>query len=87
MKNTKAHSSLLGLVGGYLLYLAWNLYDSMAKEESNMAPWFNILSIIFFVLAGIGVVIYAWWDWDRVNKKEAAGESEEAEKNGGLKKE
>ena len=76
MKNEKIHSSLLGIVGGYLLYLAWQLFDTLRKGESTMAPGLQIAFIVLFVLAGAGILVYAWRDWEKQKKEEANGKTE-----------
>ncbi len=72
--NGKNRSYLLGIVGGYLIYLAWQLFDARADTNTTMTPAARIAFIAFFVIAGVGLMVYAWRVW----KKSA--EEEEKEK-------
>ena len=76
MKNEKIHSMLLGLVGGYLLYLAWDLYEKYRDKAGEMAPALNIVFIIIFALGGLGTLYYAWVIYRKDRK-----ETEEKEQN------
>ena len=87
MRNSKARSSLLGLAGAYLVYLAWSMIESMQKGESTMAPWLSVVFAAFFGLAGIAVLIYAWRDWRKADQNEAKDENTEQTPEAGIKKE
>lgn len=64
MKQSTNRSLLYGLVGGYLLYLAYELLQNRIKNvPSTMAPWLAILFIIFFAGIGIALLVYAWKIW------------------------
>ena len=76
--DPKIHSSLLALVGGYLIYLAYEMFTGMRDGSSDMNPVLNIVFIVFFVLAGIAVLVYAAVEWKNRNKKK-----EEPPKNEG----
>ncbi len=70
--NGKRNSSVLvAVVGGYVLYLAYELLKSLInKEETTMAPAVSILFIVFFVLAGGAAIWYAWKLWMASRKEE-----------------
>ena len=59
MKNEKTHAMLLGLVGGYILYLAYQLFEKYRSGAEEMPPALNILAIIVLGAGGIGTVVYA----------------------------
>lgn len=63
MNSYNGRSSLMALVGGYLLYTAYEIYDGM--KTSSMAPGLSIFFIILFVVAGLGVLVFAWTIWKR----------------------
>ena len=64
MKQSTNRSLLYGLVGGYLLYLAYELLQNRIKNvPSTMAPWLAILFIILFTGIGITLLVYAWKIW------------------------
>ena len=60
MKKESIHSMLLGLVGGYLLFLAWELLDKYRSGSGEMPDAVFIAAIALFTAGGIGVLIYAW---------------------------
>jgi Na+-transporting NADH:ubiquinone oxidoreductase subunit NqrD len=60
VKNEKIHSTLLALVGGYLLFLAYQLFEKYRTGTKEMPDAVFILAIVVFSVAGIGVIIWAW---------------------------
>ena len=60
MKNEKTHSILLTLVGGYMLYLAYQLFGKYRAGTKEMPDAVFILAILLFTAAGIGIWVYAW---------------------------
>ena len=88
--NAKRNSSVLvAVVGGYVLYLAYELLKSLInKEETTMAPAVSIIFIVFFALAGGAAIWYAWKLWmmgrkeerDKVVEIEDDSEAEPAQK-------
>ena len=60
MKGSQTRTTLLVLAGAYLLYLAWEMLNTMRKGETEMQPWLSIVFIVFFTLAGLGVFVLAW---------------------------
>ena len=60
MKGSQTRTTLLALAGAYLLYLAWEMLNTMRKGETEMQPWLSIVFIVFFTLAGLGVFVLAW---------------------------
>lgn len=67
MNNGKTRSALLGLVAAYMLYTAYGLYQN--DTETTMSPTVRTLFIVLFVLAGIGVAVYAYFVWKNSEKK------------------
>lgn len=65
VKNDKIHSSLLTLVGGYLLYIAYHLLENMRKGSADMSRALFTVLIAAFAGVGIGVLFYAWKIWRR----------------------
>ncbi len=58
--NPDIHSVLLAAVGGYLLYIAWQLFDKYRNRAGEMPPALNILAVIVMTLGGLGTLYYAW---------------------------
>ena len=78
MNSSSGRSSLLALAGGYVLYLAYELYDSIRKGTDTMPRAVTILFIVFFAVAGIAVLVYAAQIWRR-GKKDGGQEQRETE--------
>ncbi len=77
MKNEQIHATLLALVGGYLLYLAWQLFDKFRTGTQEMPDAAFILSILVFTAGGIGVLVWAFSIWRRQRAGEKKPEREE----------
>ncbi len=73
MNRNKTRSSLLGIAGGYLVYLAYELFRDRNIAETTMTPFARWLFIALFVLFGGGLMVYAFLQWKKADK---AGEAE-----------
>ncbi len=60
MKKPSVHSIMLALVGGYLLYTAYLLFDKLRTGAQEMPFGLAVAAIVLFGLAGIGVLWYAY---------------------------
>lgn len=81
-KNAQTHATLLALVGGYVLYIAWHLLDNLRSGTADIAPAAAIAAIVFFTVAGIAVLVYAWRVWRHAPKD---GEDSPGDENLSLK--
>ena len=45
----KNRSYLMGIAGGYLLYIAYQLFESRGDQNTTMTPFVRIAFIVFFV--------------------------------------
>ena len=70
MNSAKTRSTLIGVVGGYLGYLAWQLFDERGNTDTAMTPAARIIFIVLFAAAGIGLIVYAWKLWKRALREE-----------------
>ena len=63
--NANANRSMLfGVVGGYLIYLAYELLKGMIdKTPTKMPAWLTVLVIVIFVGAGGALIVFAWKSW------------------------
>ena len=68
MKNERIHSTLLGVVGAYLVYLAYQLFERRAEADAAMPPAVRIVFIAFFALAGAAVMGYAFVLWRKSSR-------------------
>lgn len=78
MKNERIHSTLLGVVGAYLIYLAYQLFEKRADADASMPPALRTVFIAFFGLAGAAVIVYAFLVW---KKSRAEDEQEQQRKD------
>ena len=81
MNNGRTRSSIMGIAGGYLLYIAYQLFQGRNDPESEMNPIVMYFFIVFFVAAAIGLFVYAWKLWKgsmKEEKEEPAKEDENA---------
>lgn len=65
MNGEKTRSCLMGIVGGYLVYTAWQLYQGRNDPETTMTAGMMILFVALFVIAGVGLMAYAVILWKR----------------------
>ena len=81
--NGKNRSYILGIAGGYLLYLAYQLFENRDNPEAGMSQGVRILFIALFVLLGIGLMIYACRIWKIADREEKENsENQTAEDDG-----
>ena len=66
--NGKTRSSLLGLAGIYLIYLAYELFSDRDKTDTTMTGPARIVFITLFSLAGLALAVYAVLLWRRAGK-------------------
>jgi threonine/homoserine/homoserine lactone efflux protein len=78
MKNEKTHSTLLALVGGYVLFLAYQIWDNYRNGAGEMPDYMYIIVIILLALGGLGAIYYAWMVWRKAVSAEKAGQEESA---------
>ena len=76
MKNDNVHSMLLLLVGGYLLYIAYHLFENLQSGSQDMSRTAFILLIALFALVGCGVLAYAYVIWRNGKKKKDGGNTD-----------
>lgn len=64
MNQNTNRSLLYGVVGGYLLYLAYELAKSMIDNVPTTMPrWLNILAVVAFAGIGVTLLVFAWKMW------------------------
>lgn len=81
MNSGKTRSTLLGVVGGYLLYTAYELFDARGDTNTTMTMTARILFIALFALAGAALVVYACMVWKRALKEEDEKKKTEQDEN------
>ena len=74
--NPGVHSALLAAVGGYLVYLGYQILKGELGGNASMPLALAIVIAVFFALAGLATIGYAAVIWKR-SQKDAAKPSEE----------
>ena len=59
MINRKTRACLFGIVALYLLHISYELFKGRGETDTTMTPAARIVFIVFFVLAAVGLGIYA----------------------------
>ena len=70
MLNGKTRSTLLGVIGAYLAYLGYDLFQTRGDADTTMTMPIRILFIVLFGLAGIALMVYSILLWKRSLKEE-----------------
>ena len=78
MNSGKTRASLMGIVGIYLLNLAYELFRDR-NQESAMAMPVRILFIVLFLVFAVGLMVYAVRLWRRSGKAEEEDRKREEE--------
>ena len=68
--QNRNRAMLLALVGGYVIYLAYEMMRDELAGKSSMAMWLCILLVILMGAAGIAVLILAWKEPEEDEKPE-----------------
>jgi len=55
----------MGIAGGYLIYLAYELYRGRSDTSSSMSPAVQVLFIVLFGILGAALIVYAVILWRR----------------------
>ncbi len=82
MNGEKTRSCLMGIVGGYLIYTAWQLYQGRTDPDTTMTIGMMILFMALFVVAGIALMVYAVILWKKGMTEDKEGKKTEEEENG-----
>ena len=65
MNSNTGRSSIFVIVGAYLIYLAYQLFEKRVDADPSMSPALRIVFIAFFGLAGVAVIVYALLVWKK----------------------
>ena len=77
MRNEKVQSVLLACVGGYILYLAYQLFEKYRTGTNEMPEAAFILSIAVLFIGGIATIVFAW----RIYQKQRTKDDSDPDKN------
>lgn len=65
LNNGKTRSTLLGIVGAYLCYIAYQLFEGRGETDTTMTPAARYVFIALFVIAGAAIMVYSVIVWKR----------------------
>lgn len=68
--NGKNRSYLMGVVGGYLIYQAYQIYKNIGDPDAGMLPAVRVLVITLFTMIGLALIVYGVILWKKSNKEE-----------------
>ncbi len=78
MNSGKTRASLMGIVGIYLLNLAYELFRDRNQESAMTMP-VRILFIVLFLVFAVGLMVYAVRLWRGSGKAEEEDRKREEE--------
>ena len=78
MKTESARSGILVVVGGYVVYMAYDMFRDIASGTADVSPVPAYLAAGALVLGGIGIVLYSLRRWYAAYKAEQAQAQEAA---------
>lgn len=66
MNPNTGRSSIFAVVGGYLIYMAYEILRDMINDvPTTMSRFLRILVIVLFTGIGITLIIFAWRFWKK----------------------
>ena len=70
LNSEKTRASLFAIVAAYLLHLAYELFQSRQDTDTTMTPGMRYLFMGLFVVAAIGLIVYAIHAWRHSTQEE-----------------
>jgi len=71
MNSGKTRSSLFAVVGAYLLYIVWELYQGWNDPNTTMSHTVMVLFMVIFVVAAGFLFFFAVKLWKNADRDEA----------------
>ena len=66
MNQNTGRASIFAVVGGYLIYMAYELLKNLIDDiPTTMSRFVQILFIVLFTGIGITLIIFAWKVWKK----------------------
>lgn len=77
-KNASAHATMLLVIGGYLVYLAYQMVRDTMSGASSMSMTTTVILAGIMALCGLGVMGYGFLCWRAgVKEKQKDGQQED----------
>ncbi len=70
MNPQKARPAFLGAAAIYLIYIAYDLFQSRNDPGTSMSPILRYVSVALFGLSAVALLIYAYLLWTRMRRQE-----------------
>lgn len=66
MNQNTGRASIFAVVGGYLIYMAYELLKNLIDDiPTTMSRFVQILFIVLFTGIGITLIVFAWKVWKK----------------------
>lgn len=81
-RGSSTHAALLAAIGGYLIYMAYQMVCNTLNGESTMSMTTTVILAAVMGLGGLGAVgygVYLWWG-GRKKGEDPADDAREEEK-------
>ena len=76
-RGNSTHATLLAVIGGYLIYMAYQMLRDTLSGVSSMPLTTTVILAGLMGLAGLGIIGYALYTWRVSAKASEDGEQEE----------
>ena len=76
-RGNSTHATLLAVIGGYLIYMAYQMVRDTLSGVSSMPLTTTVILAGLMGLAGLGIIGYALYTWRANAKASEDGEQEE----------
>lgn len=76
-RGNSTHATLLAVIGGYLIYMAYQMVRDTLSGVSSMPLTTTVILAGLMGLAGLGIIGYALYTWRASAKASEDGEQEE----------
>ena len=57
-QNNSTHATLLAVIGGYLIYMAYEMVQNTLTGKSTMSMTTTVIAALIMALAGLGTIAY-----------------------------
>ena len=80
-KANPSHASILLIIGGYLMYLAWMILKNFREGKTTMSAATSYVSAGVMALMGLLVLCYSLYVWKKIYQKNMEDHDSTPEEN------